>query len=189
MSLFKVREGREPYRISSPPMQGTVLVPIRPVASQGVFLALSGVTALILSSMAVKAISGSAMRALTPATRQALPYGDFAVPQERKYPINDLAHARLALTYVASPSNIKYRYQVMMRVFPRYPSLISWWATTKLGRQEPLSAAMFRSKIQEYRSRLRGQRGAQRQGTEDEIAALQELEKMAPRLRRLSINK
>jgi hypothetical protein len=66
--------------------------------------------------------------ALPPRKRAALKASDFAVPSERKYPINDLFHARLALTYVLSPSNAAYRDEVVSAVLARYPELQFWWA-------------------------------------------------------------
>jgi hypothetical protein len=65
---------------------------------------------------------------LPPRKRAALKASDFAVPSERKYPINDLFHARLALTYVLSPSNAAYRDEVVSAVLARYPELQFWWA-------------------------------------------------------------
>jgi hypothetical protein len=49
------------------------------------------------------------------------------VPGERKYPIHDLYHARLALIYVLSPSNAAYRDEVVGAVLARYPELKFWW--------------------------------------------------------------
>jgi hypothetical protein len=67
--------------------------------------------------------------ALPSRKRAALKASDFAVPSERKYPINDLFHARLALTYVLSPSNAAYRDEVVRAVLARYPELQFWWAS------------------------------------------------------------
>lgn len=71
--------------------------------------------------------------ALSPRKRAALPASDFAVPSERKYPINDLFHARLALIYVLSPSNAAYRDEVVRAVMARYPELQFWWAARSKG--------------------------------------------------------
>jgi len=67
--------------------------------------------------------------ALSERKRASLRASDFAVPSERKYPINDLFHARLALTYVLSPSNAAYRDEVVGAVLARYPELKFWWAS------------------------------------------------------------
>lgn len=160
----------------------------RPLATQGAFtafMAVGGLVVLAFGKQALEARRGSAARpgALTPQARASLPARGFAIPSERKYPINDYRHGQLALTYVASPSNVAYRYRVMLKTFLRYPGLINWWGTTKVGREEPLSAALFRRKIAEYRRGLKRQSGAKRQQVEDEISALQALEKLAPRLR------
>ena len=66
--------------------------------------------------------------ALSARKRDSLRRSDFAVPNERKYPINDLFHARLALTYVLTPSNAAYRDEVVDAVLARYPELKFWWA-------------------------------------------------------------
>lgn len=71
--------------------------------------------------------------ALSSRKRAALRVSDFAVPSERKYPINDLFHARLALTYVLSPSNAAYRDEVVRAVMARYPELQFWWAARSKG--------------------------------------------------------
>jgi hypothetical protein len=67
--------------------------------------------------------------ALSARKRESLRRSDFAVPSERKYPINDLFHARLALTYVLTPSNAAYRDEVVGAVLARYPELKFWWAS------------------------------------------------------------
>jgi hypothetical protein len=66
--------------------------------------------------------------ALSARKRESLRRSDFAVPSERKYPINDLFHARLALTYALTPSNAAYRDEVVSAVLARYPELKFWWA-------------------------------------------------------------
>jgi hypothetical protein len=70
---------------------------------------------------------------LSPSKRASLRASDFAVPSERKYPINDLFHARLALVYVLSPSNAAYRDEVVRAVMARYPELQFWWAARSKG--------------------------------------------------------
>jgi hypothetical protein len=94
------------------------------------------------------AILGSASRkgALTPSQRSSLPDRDFAVLQARggmrirKYPIHDRRHGQIALTYVMSPSNAKYRERVKAAVFARYPDLRSWWDRTNRARQQGVAA-------------------------------------------------
>ena len=89
------------------------------------------------------AVLGTANRkgALTERQRAALPDMDFAVIEyeyglkERKYPIHDLRHGQIALTYVMSPSNARYREQVKRAVFARYPELRAWWNKTTSKRQ------------------------------------------------------
>ena len=172
-------------------MSTTTTIPLRNLASHGVPLTLLGVGVVVLAGMTAQAMegrtgSGSLSKALTSQQRARLPLQDFAVPGERKYPINDYYHAQLALIYVSSPTNASYRYQVMSRVFPRYPSLINWWGTTKLGRTHGLSQKFFREKIKTLRARVERQDREERGRTEDEIAALQLLITMAPRLHRLA---
>lgn len=68
-----------------------------------------------------------AKKTLTTEARDALPSSAFVFPRERRYPINDLYHGRLALIYVLSPSNGKDRAAVSKAVLSKYPSLISFW--------------------------------------------------------------
>ena len=82
--------------------------------------------------------------ALPPRKRAALRASDFAVPSERKYPINDLFHARLALTYVLAPSNAAYRDEVVRAVLARYPELTFWWAARSKGLAVPARRASAR---------------------------------------------
>jgi hypothetical protein len=59
--------------------------------------------------------------------RAQLPDSEFALPKERKYPINDIAHAKLALEYVRKMTNLSDdRQAVEKAVFNRYPELISY---------------------------------------------------------------
>jgi len=60
------------------------------------------------------------MAVLTTKKRKALPKSVFAVPAERKFPINDLSHARNALSRA---SGTKYEAQVRAAVYKRYPQL------------------------------------------------------------------
>lgn len=76
--------------------------------------------------------------------RKALPASAFAVPSERKFPINDLYHGRLALIYVMSPSNAAYREEVVDAVLSRYPELRFFWESRSKNlakRRRPAAAA------------------------------------------------
>lgn len=94
------------------------------------------------------AVIGSASRkgALTSQQRSRLPDRDFAIIEVRggmkirKYPINDRRHGQIALTYVMSPSNAKYRERVKAAVFARYSDLRSWWSRTTKARQQGVAA-------------------------------------------------
>ena len=65
---------------------------------------------------------------LTEEEREDLPARDFVFPKTRRYPINDLYHARKALQMMqwnkVSKEDIP---EVKKKVFARYPSLIKWW--------------------------------------------------------------
>lgn len=76
--------------------------------------------------------------------RRALPASAFAVPSERKFPINDLYHGRLALIYVMSPSNAAYREEVVDAVLSRYPELRFFWESRSknLAKRRRPAAAM-----------------------------------------------
>jgi hypothetical protein len=179
-------DGGEPYRLEIP-MEKTIVARIpAPFGRTGAALALGTVAILALAGMARGQLGSAAVRALTQGQRSALPDSDFAVPLERKYPINDLRHGQLALTYVMAPSNKRYRFQVMSRVFPRYPSLINWWPTTEKGREIPLTEQYFRDQIQSYRRKLRRASGEERTSLEYELAALQVLVTMTPHLKTLA---
>lgn len=45
------------------------------------------------------------MATLTTKRRKALPKGDFGLPGERKYPMPDKAHARVAKSYASKEAN------------------------------------------------------------------------------------
>jgi hypothetical protein len=49
----------------------------------------------------------------------------FALERQRKYPINDLAHARNALARVAAHGTPAEKYEVRREVFAKFPSLKS----------------------------------------------------------------
>ena len=55
--------------------------------------------------------------------RKRLPDEDFAEPDERKYPIEDEAHARNALARVAQHGTKEEQEAVRKRVEERYPDL------------------------------------------------------------------
>ncbi|MEM5853029.1 MAG: hypothetical protein QXG39_02865 [Candidatus Aenigmatarchaeota archaeon] len=60
---------------------------------------------------------------LTYRQRQRLPDSAFAIPEERKYPIHDIAHARNALARVAQFGTPEERERVRRAVYARYPEL------------------------------------------------------------------
>jgi hypothetical protein len=80
---------------------------------------------------------------LTPKKRAALSASAFAIPGERKYPIYDLYHGRLALIYVLSPSNSAYRDRVVKAVLARYPELRSFWTEKTTSRRVAANPTEF----------------------------------------------
>lgn len=62
---------------------------------------------------------------LTEAKRNKIPTKEFAVPGERKYPIENIAHARNALARVAQFGSPAEQAQVRKAVAARYPSLMA----------------------------------------------------------------
>jgi hypothetical protein len=88
--------------------------------------------------------------------RRALPASAFAVPSERKYPINDLFHARLALTYVLSPSNAEYRDEVVRAVLAKYPELRFWWESRSKRLAAPARRRIAARKVANPRMRRNG---------------------------------
>jgi hypothetical protein len=64
---------------------------------------------------------------LSERARAQLPASDFVFPKERRFPINDEFHGRLALIYVMSPSHAASREKVVKTVLSRYPALRSFW--------------------------------------------------------------
>jgi hypothetical protein len=177
-----------PFTVPTPVSRVEVVVPVVPnYERNGSFLAISGVVALALAGTAkllVTTARGSQARRgdLTDAQRDALPPRAFAIPDERKYPIHDERHGQLALVFVAAPSNKRYRYRVMARVFAKYPDLVNFWATTKPGRERPLTAALLRSELEAARNKIdRGRvKGPAKLELENEIDAMQALIRMAP---------
>ena len=63
------------------------------------------------------------MAKLSAKRRNALPSSAFAYPSQRKYPINDKAHARAALSQAAKSSTFGTYSHVAARVRARYPSI------------------------------------------------------------------
>ena len=63
------------------------------------------------------------MAELSDKDRKKLPDEDFAEPDERKYPIEDEAHARNALARVAQHGTKEEQEAVRKRVEERYPDL------------------------------------------------------------------
>ena len=186
-----------PLEIKAPPDRVEIKVPFVPnFEKNGSIFALSAVSALALAGATRFLVSGRAAGsmakragkvregALTEAERDALPSRDFAVPGERKYPIHDREHGRLALTFVAAPSNKAYRYRVLSRVFSRYPELVNFWAETKPGLKNPLSVEFLQNQISEYRVKMRGLEGSSREAIEDEISSMQALIRAAAFIRR-----
>ncbi len=60
---------------------------------------------------------------LTPGRRKRLPPSAFAFPKQRKYPINDKAHAKNALARVAAFGSDAEKREVKRKVYHKYPSL------------------------------------------------------------------
>jgi hypothetical protein len=63
------------------------------------------------------------MAELSDKDRKKLKDGDFAEPDQRKYPIEDEAHARNALARVAQHGSEAEQREVRKRVEERYPDL------------------------------------------------------------------
>ena len=60
------------------------------------------------------------MAVLTAKTRKAIPTSDFAIPEERKFPIRDRIHAANALSRA---SGTKYESRVRAAVRRKYPDM------------------------------------------------------------------
>jgi hypothetical protein len=56
-------------------------------------------------------------------SRKRMNKSSFAIPSQRKYPINDVAHARNALARVAQHGTPKEKAQVRRAVKRKYPSI------------------------------------------------------------------
>jgi hypothetical protein len=55
--------------------------------------------------------------------RKRMRSSSFAIPSKRKYPINDIRHARNALARVAQHGSAKEKAQVRRAVKRKYPSI------------------------------------------------------------------
>ena len=63
------------------------------------------------------------MARLTYKKRMKLPSSVFVFPKERRYPINDINHARSALAMVARFGDANEKKRVRTAVYRRYPEL------------------------------------------------------------------
>jgi hypothetical protein len=63
------------------------------------------------------------MAKLTTKGRKQIAPKNFAIPSEKKYPINDIAHARNALARVAQNGTPEEKTKVKRAVYKKYPSL------------------------------------------------------------------
>lgn len=63
------------------------------------------------------------MASLTARGRKRIKRSNFALPRERKYPIQDIAHARNALARVAQYGTKSEQRRVRVAVGRKYPSL------------------------------------------------------------------
>lgn len=76
------------------------------------------------------------MGKLTTKGRKRMRASSFAIPSERKYPINDRAHAISALSRVAQHGTPAEKAKVRAAVHRKYPSIqISGLRTRKRGRR------------------------------------------------------
>lgn len=83
---------------------------------------------------------------LTYQERKRIPSSEFAIPEERKYPIHDKAHAKNALARVAQFGTPSERERVRRAVYARYPEL-------KEQREERIGRKMTKTELRE-RKRL-----------------------------------
>jgi len=63
------------------------------------------------------------MAKLTTKGRKQIKTNNFALPDERKYPIQDIAHARNALARVEQNGTPEEKKKVKAAVYRKYPSL------------------------------------------------------------------
>ena len=68
---------------------------------------------------------------LSQAERDKLPASDFVFPKERDWPIHDLKHGKIALTWALWPQHKAVSKRVIRAVFDRYPEL----RFTKVGKK------------------------------------------------------
>ena len=88
---------------------------------------------------------GTKSHALSKKKRASLSAKDFALPKQRKYPINDKEHGRLALTYATwSKTSRKDLPEVKRAVFARYPSLRRWWNNSDYVKAHPKQRVQIR---------------------------------------------
>jgi hypothetical protein len=60
---------------------------------------------------------------LSESRRDSLGSGEFAIPEERKFPIQSRKQAKTAMAYANWPNNAKYKQQVLSVVRRKYPDL------------------------------------------------------------------
>jgi hypothetical protein len=63
------------------------------------------------------------MATLSAKGRKHIKKGNFAIPEDRKYPIHDIAHARNALARVEAYGSPEEKRRVKAAVYRKYPSL------------------------------------------------------------------
>jgi uncharacterized protein DUF6582 len=63
------------------------------------------------------------MSKLTSSERNKLPKGDFGLPGQRKYPLNDPNHARNALARVAQHGTKSEKKEIREKVHDRFPGI------------------------------------------------------------------
>ena len=63
------------------------------------------------------------MAKLTSKERNSLPSSDFAVPSERKYPLNDPNHARNALSRVSQFGTADLKKKIREKVHRKFPGI------------------------------------------------------------------
>ncbi len=63
------------------------------------------------------------MAKLTAEKRKSLKTGQFAIPEKRGYPINDVNHARAALSMVAQHGTPEEKSRVRSAVKRKYPNI------------------------------------------------------------------
>ena len=63
------------------------------------------------------------MAKLSSSQRNSLPTSDFAIPSERKYPVNDASHARNALSRVSSNGTSAQKSAVRAKVAKKFPGI------------------------------------------------------------------